>query len=550
MISSLFVLSMLIGVSGAILSRERYARFVSLLMAIIGLGLLYAFGYHLQNGETQQAIWTLLDYKRFRVDLNLSSNIRNYTTLLPFFIMTIISLLHTYFVAQEERRGRLSSFMLISLAFLMIPICNDNLLLLIVGCSLCGIVGIYIVNDFAGKKNYVFYTLVADMSLFASMGIIYSHTQSLDLSIIHNSISSYQHLELVTFLLLIGIAIKSGLFLFHQQIFSYSDLTYNRLLFLSYCVAPACGLILFLQTSSLFYASTISQHILLILSVGSMIYGLVGALLYDNLKEKSLSLNMLFWGFLYSQAILSKTSIIQSQWELLVLFYALNLLLSAISQSCSEEIYISRLGGLRRKLPLLLFIGILLSFAIIQRLIVNTDNYQNWILLGAIVIIISYLLRQIFFGISETDDKVWAFMKHPPLILILVLCVLPSTFIYLNNYYSWQLILCEAILLFLVVVYPLRSLQQIYEEDNIQLSNFFERLYEVVLLAPLNILGRVLWLTVDFLLIERTILSSISHVRNVLINLSGRMHSCRLIGYIFTTLLGLAIISIFGVLRS
>ena len=82
----------------------------------------------------------------------------------------------------------------------------------------------------------------------------------------------------------------NSLFLFHKQIFSYADLSFNRLIFLNYCVAPACGLIIFHKTSILFYASDVGQIILLVLSLLSILYGLCGTLIYDNLKEKALSI--------------------------------------------------------------------------------------------------------------------------------------------------------------------------------------------------------------------------------------------------------------------
>ena len=85
----------------------------------------------------------------------------------------------------------------------------------------------------------------------------------------------------------------------------------------------------------------------------------------------------------------------------------------------------------------------------------------------------------------------------------------------------------------------------LYERDEIQLSEFFERFYEFAVIAPLNILGRILWLTVDFLLIERTIINSFSNLTGVLINVSQRIHTPRLLGYVVMTVVGLGIIFMF-----
>jgi len=545
MISNLFILFLLIGFSGAILSKKHYARFVSFIITIV-CSLLIFFAYQtMQSGISQQAIWSLLDYKRFSVDLNLSSNSYNYSLLMPFFIMLFLSLLHTVYASKEEYRGRLSSLMFIAMAFFILMACSNNILLLIVGASLVGIIGIYIINDFFGKKTYVFYTLIADMSIFTATGIIYSSTSSLDLSLLSDFIQKHTNTDVVALLLVVGIAVKSGLFLFHNQVFSYRDLSFNRLIFLYYCISPACGLILFSKMHDLFYVSDMAYIVFLTLAVASVIYGFGGVLIYDNLKEKALSLNILLWGGLFSYSLIYQTNILPQSGMLIILFFLLNLWISEVSLSGSGEIYISRLGGTWKKLPLLLVAGIILNIAILQFFLLKFELHFYLLLISAIIILLlsSYLIRQIFFGINTCDEKVWTFMKHPPLLFVLPMFILPFLSIY-NNGFSWIILLgsiCAMIIL--IMIYPLQKISILYERDDIQLSVFFERVYEI-LLAPINILGRILWLTVDFLLIERTILSSISHLRNAIINLSSRMHSCRLIGYILTILLGLLIVFI------
>ncbi len=549
MISGLFILSLLSGFSGAILSRERYARFVSFLIATISLALLCNLFQNMQDGFAQPAIWSLLDYKQIHINLNLSSNAHNYSVLFPFLIMTFLSLLYTYFVPKEERRGRLSSLMLVSSAFLMLPICSDNFVVLVVGSSLCGISGIYIINDFSGKKNYVFYTLVADMSLFAAMGIIYSSTSNTDLDTLSYYAQTNQHTELTSLLLLLGIGIKSGLFLFHNQIFSYANLKFNRLIFMNYCVAPACGLVIFSKTAVLLSPNHIGGSILLILSFCSILYGVIGGLIYDNLKEKALCLNMLLWGFFFAVSILFPIINFSIFSWIFVLFFLINLWIAMVSQSCSEEIYISRLGGTWKKLPQLLLIAPILTVALSQQILTQVDScgWLGWGLIVILLVIIPYLMHQIFLGRCECDEMVWAFMHSPSLFLLFPLYALPL-FLIFQYQFSWELVIIFAIVILLTLINPLQVLSNLYERDDIQLSDFFERFYEVVLLAPLSILGRVLWLTVDFLLIERTILSSILHFRNILINFSAQMHSCQLIGYLLTIGLGLGIILILGVI--
>ena len=308
---------------------------------------------------------------------------------------------------------------------------------------------------------------------------------------------------------------------------------------------------LFYKTCTLFYNSHLAGDILLILCVLSMLYGVCGTFIYDNLKEKALSINMFVWGGVISYSLFTHMDIFPYWSGIIVLYFLFNLWLAEISLSCSDEFYISRLGGMWRKLPLLLLTGVLLSIALFQNIFVLKDIpiFLQYGMIGLMLLIFTYLTRQIFFGPNMSDDKVWAFMKHPPLLLQLPIIIIITYYLAHNAYWFYPLWSVILIMIILLLIHPFRKLSVLYEQDELQLSEFFERLYEVIVIAPLSVLGRILWLTVDFLLIERTILNSISHLRNALINLSSKLHSCHLIGYILTAILGLMIMFIFWIVK-
>ena len=88
---------------------------------------------------------------------------------------------------------------------------------------------------------------------------------------------------------------------------------------------------------------------------------------------------------------------------------------------------------------------------------------------------------------------------------------------------------------------PLRLLNKLYEVENIQEADWFDDMYETLLIAPVKILGRILWLTIDFLIIERTIISSLSGGTTLLVRLLDRMHTGTWIGGAMYVLAGLLI---------
>ena len=53
---------------------------------------------------------------------------------------------------------------------------------------------------------------------------------------------------------------------------------------------------------------------------------------------------------------------------------------------------------------------------------------------------------------------------------------------------------------------------------NIWQSNFLSRFYEIILIKPLKLFGRILWLAFDVVVIERSIIASISHLsKNIIL---------------------------------
>ena len=77
-----------------------------------------------------------------------------------------------------------------------------------------------------------------------------------------------------------------------------------------------------------------------------------------------------------------------------------------------------------------------------------------------------------------------------------------------------------------------------YEHEFIQTADLFSDFYRVFIIGPVKILGRVLWLTIDFLLIERTIINSLYRLVAVLINVFRRIHADSRIAWPLFILLG------------
>lgn len=85
MISKLFILLLAAGFLAVILPKERYSRFVSVLLFAVGGLLLFNFYENWQLGGTHASVYRVLEYKQLYLDIDLSSSPALYALIFPFF---------------------------------------------------------------------------------------------------------------------------------------------------------------------------------------------------------------------------------------------------------------------------------------------------------------------------------------------------------------------------------------------------------------------------------------------------------------------------------
>lgn len=551
MLVNLFILLSLTGGAAFFLPKDKYSRFFSLLVfaGAVSYGWLIWQAY--LSGSSEPFVFHWIQYKSLHIDINLSANQRNYLYLMPLGIVLLFSLFCNIFSRQEIRRLRLGGLMCVNLAFLLLLICANNLIILMISAFLISITTLYIINDYESKKTYIVYDLISDMALFTAFAIIYSQFHQVELSVLTKYAREGEHIPLVASLILLSLLIKNGLFLFHNQLLSFRDLNFNRLIFLSFSSLPVVGILIYEKVMPLLSAFEYGRLIIAVTAGLSAVYALGGTLIYDDIKEKTLCFNMLFWAFLYALALTVPHFSFSAYFSLFLLMLALNGLIHALSAAASDEIYVSKTGGFFKNLWLL-FLFFVLWFAIFAQNTLSLDYSQT----GARVVIVlfvsfmalalAHFLREVFFGATQADEIVSARLKALPY----ADCWLPAVLICGWSVFpfpevSRTAVIAFAVFLLLLAIYPLRRLSRYYADEELQLAEFFKRFYELVVLTPITVLGRILWLTIDFVIIERTIINSLSDMIKFLIKVSQKIHQPALINYILLALCGLGILFLY-----
>lgn len=551
MLINLFILLSLTGGAAFFLPKDKYARFFSLLVFAGATSYAWLIWQAYLSGNTEPFVFHWIQYKSLHIDINLSANQHNYLYLIPAGIVLLFSLFCNIFSRQEIRRLRLSGLMCVNLAFLLLLICANNLIILMISAFLISITTLYIINDYESKKTYIVYDLISDMALFTAFAIIYSQFHQAELSVLTKYAREGEHIPLVAGLILLSLLIKNGLFLFHNQLLSFRDLNFNRLIFLSFSSLPVVGILIYEKTLPLLSAFEYGRLIIGTAAGLSAVYALGGTLIYDDIKEKALCFNMLFWAFLYAMALAAPHFSFSAYFSLFLLMLALNGLIHALSAAASDEIYISKMGGFFKNLWLL-FLFFVLWFAIFAQNTLSSDYNQTGTRVEVVLFVsftalaLAHFLREAFFGTTQADEIVCARLKTLPY----ADCWLPAVLIcgwYIFPFpeISRTAIMAFAVFLLLLAIYPLRRLSRYYADEELQLAEFFKRFYELVVLTPITVLGRILWLTIDFVIIERTIINSLSDMIKFLIKVSQKIHQPTLINYILLALCGLGILFLY-----
>lgn len=538
---------------GLVIMRSRYDRVLSLLLAILSCCLFVSMLTHLQLKEFSNDIFPWIQDKNLHINVSLSSSKMTFSNILPLTLIAILTMFSNSFYNSENTKLRINSLLSLNLAAFILLICAGDFIQLIVSSSIITVLGFYIINKFEAKKKYIFYNLLADMALFTVFAIIYGCLNTVGLDKLSNYQKVGNHKDLVAILLLLSLFAKSGLFLFQNQLLDFGRLNFNRILFLSFNSTPLAALIILGKTHELLAISDYVQPLLLAVVAASVLWALIGCLIIDNIKEKALYLNMMFYAFSFYVVANNYASSLLITSHMVIAAYLLNIPLLWANVAASDEVYISKMGGFIHHLKLTFIFSLLVLwayFSTVLNVVLPFDKQVAWLSIGLVVVCYSHILRQIYFGPANADSRVMALLKNnhigmvfPVVIITLLVIEAENGFTNIDNAYIF---IALAVLMFLGLT---RFFNRLCDIGFIQGSDYFEKIYQFFILAPIRILGRILWLTIDFLFIERTIVNSLQHSVNFTIIILQKLQSPGVLRYAGFSILGLGIV-LYYLLRS
>lgn len=545
MIINTFLSLLFLGFFSQLVNRERYSQLLSLLV-LAGMSMVF-FNFY-QNWRLllgQNFVYPWLNYPSLQVNVNLSASASDYSLLFPGFFISLLMLLINVFYPQENFKSKFAGALLLNVAFFMLLICSRNLVQLLISSAMVGVIGFYIIDDTKAREKYVFYNLLADMGLLTVFAVIYGQLGNVELSELGRLEKNCDHQDLIALLLLISVFIKSGLFLFHNQFIDLSKITFNRLLVINYISTPLAGVIILGKLMPLLTISSFALPAMQIIAVLTMLWGFVNMLVIDNIKEKSVYWAMMLYGYIYSLISLGNFNQDKELPGLILLGSAFSLNIFMIYVSSSNGLYASEMGGFIKRLKVTFVISLLSGAAFIHMIMrtLNAHDYawgMGYLIFG--IIAWAHFISSVFLGGNKADERVVALLKNAPWYLILPTIFIVGWLLSVPPIFDLKFYYLLSGFIVLIIVYPFSKLEALANYEPIQKEDYFAHIYDWVLLTPLRIIGRILWLLVDFILIERTIISSLNHVTSLLVKTTSYLHRSSVRGYLFLSLLGLAIL--------
>lgn len=458
-------------------------------------------------------------------------------------LLSALVLYYSSLDSREPKKQLLGGLVLLNSVLMLIAFSSANYIQLLAAVGISDVLVYMAINNFEAKRQYIYGNFLADFMLLNIMAVILGQQGGIDISKVEEYSRHWHHRDFISILLLICIFIKSGLVFFHTAYQKMSTISFNRLNFILFATTPLMGMIVLHLLQDVLLISKYSYPLLKIFSVATVLWGTVGAMIIDNLKRRSIYMSMLFWGLSFAAFSWLPEFSGRTFFIFLISAFLFGNVLMLAEKAASDEILVSHMGGFSSALKItliasiisaLLYIGAWWCFA----------NQVKWLALGGVVFltfVTAHLLSEIYSAPIRANEWVMARLKNPSFLFFIPI-VGGAVVLFFKYLTFWPYVMGFAMLwMAIFMAHPFSRLAVLYDSERIQKNDLITVMYSVLIFAPLQILGRILRLTIDFVFIERTVIASVKNIVHLMIFVFQRLHK-NYIGYIFFVFLGVVIV--------
>ncbi len=470
----------------------------------------FYWDFTLGQENVLEFLWTSSPGGDIKIDI--ISNAYNYNLILPFFTITFIALVQNLLFRFEEKRTAYAAVLIFNLVTLITMITGNNFVQLLCALFVADILTLFLIKDMEAYRRYILLNISADMIIFTMMAIINCKADSLDIREILHYKQIGEHLDFIALAGLTASFMKMGLFIFHIGIIGLRNIRLHRLQNVLFLSSPIFGLVLLMKFHVLWNASPYFTPYLHVMCILSILSGFWGSLITQHFKAKIIYWQMMFWAILVELLCFKGFEWSVEYSRLLLQMYVLSVALYLIYYYLGRKNSLSALVSqtLTNWLPLnlavsfvfLMFVGLSGTLTAVYN---RGNRYYIWAFAVLYTASLATVLRQIFYTPKTLlAVKTAKLRTHTPIFFLLGL--LSVLILQYQQLLELPVIGFALVFMLLCRFMPLSYVDCVLEKfKQCHNKDFVGLFYKYMVIKPLRLSGRFLWLLIDYLLVEKMI---------------------------------------------
>ncbi|MBQ8466051.1 MAG: hypothetical protein IJ545_08605 [Alphaproteobacteria bacterium] len=520
MMINVFLSLLCAGICSVFYRGIRFQKSLTCLGGGIFLMLLLDVYHSFLSGTNERYGFQWLSSRYYPVNIEFFANAEIYETFLLFLFSALLMMIYMIWDKYERQKFYVFALICFNLALLLMLICGQNTIQVLISACFIDIFGFCLINNIPARRQYIFYTLLADMALYVACAMLWGSFRTNIISeIADREIDSNNY---ALWLIAIATFIKSGLVPFQGYLMPTDALSISRRNVLYFLSTPVVGFLVFWKMYPILKAHFIWFDSFSYIASASLFIGAGSILVIKKLEIKKIYMNMIFYSFAYMMLLFYGDTALNFK-----ILGSLFILQIAVHNGLEET---------KKKYGLVCLLSIMQMCAVIMVCgkVDHTLLQPLYLLyLSAMILGIGGLIYEISLSENEINNK-WS-------LLLSVMIVISIIYISRNIPENFYTVL--ALYIILIAIKPYRLFTRLYDSDRVQTFQGFSGLLYYIGAGPFLFLGRILWLTVDFLIIERTLLNSLARGNEILSRIFKWLHQPRLRNVILFIMLGGAIMA-------
>jgi hypothetical protein len=175
-----------------------------------------------------------------------------------------------------------------------------------------------------------------------------------------------------------------------------------------------------------------------------------------------------------------------------------------------------------------------------SELLLYPVNIIAKIFVSFFVVSLALIVKMVYFGRSkQTNNPNISFLYWFPIIGIcsFIVYILKSW----TNVYFYKI---NSLIFAVLALIPCKIFIKV-GTSSVWQNDILTKFYETLIVSPLKFLGRILWLAFDVVVIERSIIGSVSMITSSIVSGLHKLQEIRLLNFLLGLIIGIILLSIY-----